>query len=46
MQFQNGYIKLHVLGAIVFVIPKDYGRGDLTDGGGRGSSSTPWKGVV
>jgi hypothetical protein len=44
--FKIGYFELHILGAIVFVVPKGYWQDDLTNGGGRGSGTTPWKGVV
>jgi hypothetical protein len=44
--FKIGYFKLHVLGVIVFVVPKGYWQDDLTNEGGRGSGTTPWKGAV
>jgi hypothetical protein len=45
--FKSGYLKLHVLGAILFLGPEEgYEENDLIDGVATAPSTTPWKGAL
>jgi hypothetical protein len=42
--FKIGYLKLHILGEILFLGPERYVESDLIDGVATAPETTPWKG--